>query len=209
MAGGIIRSVRLTQVVSNAAACHRSAHEPGLPTFYQGSESAESYFLPEDDHGTGERVQPRPLHWDPANDQSGGKLFSLYSALIKIRKQYAALRSGNFYPASWDPGWTLFNPQGFGIDVNRGLIVFHRYGPVVDETTGNVVAGELDLFYVVLNFSDIDRVLTLQVQQNGDWTDFNLLKDGPDVVRTAQNFRLRDFKVESFWGHVLHMRVDA
>jgi pullulanase len=182
---------------------------PGCPLFYQGSERAENYFLPEDDHGTGERVKPRPLHWDPANDKSGGRLLKLYSTLIEIRKRYAALRSGNFYPAPWNPGWTLFNEQGFGIDLDRGLIVFHRYGPVVDPATGNVVADKLDLFYVVLNFSDIDRVITLQVARNGDWTDFNLLRDGADGLKTARDFRLLDFRVESFWGHVLHMRVDV
>lgn len=136
---------------------------PGCPLFYHGSEAGENYFLPEDDHGTGERVRSRPLHWDPANDKSGGVLFKLYSTLIKIRKAYAALRSANFYPAAWEPGWTRFNEQGFSIDLDRGLIVFHRYGPVVNAVTGNVVADELDLFYVALNFSDTDQVITLQV----------------------------------------------
>ena len=182
---------------------------PGCPLFYHGSERAESYFLPEDDHGTGDRVQPRPLHWDPANDKSEGKLLKLYTTLIGIRKTYAALRSGNFYPALWKPEWKQFNEQGFGVDVNRGLIVFHRYGPVVDPANGNAVASKLDLFYIVLNFSEIDQVIALQVEHNGDWTDFNLLKDNPDEVKTAQDFRLPDFTVERFWGHVLHMRVDA
>lgn len=186
---------------------------PGCPLFYQGSERAESYFLPEDDHGTGERVKSRPLHWDSANDKSEGRLLKLYTSLIDIRKRYAALRSGNFYPSPWDAGWTQFNEQGFGIDLDRGLIVFHRYGPVVDLATNDVVAKKLDLFYVVLNFSDTDQVITLQVARNGAWTDFNLLKDhlvrDVDGVRTAQDFRLLDFGVKSFWGHVLHMQVDV
>ena len=179
---------------------------PGCPLIYHGSERAENYFIPEADDGT--RVRPRPLHWDPANDESDGSLLKLYTTLIGIRKKYAALRSGNFYPAQWDPSWTEFNRQGFGIDQKLGLIVFHRYGPVLDPETKEVVASKLDLFYIVLNFSDVNQFITLQVERNGNWTDFDLLNSA-DTVHNTQDFTLRDFMAEKFWGHVLHMQVDV
>jgi hypothetical protein len=42
----------------------------------------------------------------------------------------------------------------------------------------------------------------------GNWTDFDLLNSA-DTVHNTQDFTLRDFMAEKFWGHVLHMQVDV
>ena len=156
------------------------------PLIANGQEFAEDYWLPEDDHGTGRRVRPRPLRWSEAQDAYGSKLRGLYQHLMQIRKSHPSLRSGNFYPSSWSGSQR--DHDGFGVDVEKGIVVYHRWGSGTD--------GRLERFIVALNFSDQNRPVTLSFPENGHWAD--LLSGG--AVQIA-NYRL-DIALESNWGHI-------
>ncbi len=57
---------------------------PGAPMVQNGQEFAEDHWLPEDDKGSGRRVQSRPLHWDYRNDALGKPLYEVYKKLIQF-----------------------------------------------------------------------------------------------------------------------------
>jgi 1,4-alpha-glucan branching enzyme len=161
---------------------------PGSPMIQNGQEFAEDHWIPEDDQGTGRRVLPRPLRWKLLNNRIGQSVFDLYKRLIGIRHTYPALRSRNFYPEAWEEWQTRFNPAGFGIDTERQLVLYHRWGTADD--------GSLQRFYIVLNFSEQTQRVTVPFPENGTWTDLI-----SDWTPTVSNNRL-DFEIGSNWGHV-------
>ena len=156
------------------------------PLIANGQEFAEDYWIPEDDHGTGRRVRPRPLRWSEPQDAYGSKLHWLYQRLTQIRNSHPSLRSANFYPPSWSGSQR--DQDGFGIDVEQGIVVYHRWG--------NGSSGLLERFIIALNFSDQARQVTLSFPENGQWAD--LLSGGTVQV---SNYRL-DTALESNWGHI-------
>ena len=162
---------------------------PGTPMIQNGQEFAEDYWLMEDDQGSGRRVKPRPLHWDYPGDKIGSRALALYRKLIEIRKTHAGLRSDNIYPANWETWQRQFDPAGYGMDVNRQVLIFHRWGPGAD--------GRLERFIVVLNFSPQTQTVDVPFSANGTWQD--LLNDRAYEVN---GFRLTDQPIESYWGRI-------
>jgi pullulanase len=157
-----------------------------VPLIAMGQEIAEDYWIPEDDHGTGRRVRPRPLRWANLRDSYGSKTFALYRRLIALRNDYPALRSTNFYPAEWLSRER--DAHGFGVDVTRGIVVFHRWGEGPN--------GGLARFIVALNFSAQDHRTTLSFPENGRWRDVLA-----DREVTVADFRL-EANLEPDWGHI-------
>ncbi len=162
---------------------------PGTPMIQNGQEFAEDYWLMEDDQGSGRRVIPRPLHWDFAADSIGSQLLAIYHKLIEIRKAHPALRSNNFYPAQWEDWMMDFNPAGYGVDVEKQVVIYHRWGSADD--------GRLERFVIVVNFSNQDQVVDIPFAGNGVWHD--LLNDRDDQVT---GYHLPDQTIGSYWGRV-------
>jgi pullulanase len=77
----------------------------------------------------------------------------LYKKLCQIRNDHPSLRSRNFHPPQWDAGRTKLDQDGFGVDTDRQVVVYHRWG------TGN--AGNLERFIIALNFSNQGQSVTL------------------------------------------------
>lgn len=165
---------------------------PGVPMLAAGQETAEDYWLPEDDAGTGRRVRPRPLRWRLADDPIGVRLRAVYARLLALRQQYPALRSRNIYPRAWEEWQTQLDRDGFGVDTARQVVVFHRWG--------YSDAGALQRFYIGLNFSSDPQRVAMPFGENGTW--YDLLNDQPGLgtVR-VDNYRL-DVVLEPNWGHV-------
>lgn len=153
-----------------------------------GQEFGEDYWLMENDEGSNRRVKPRPLRWDFVGDKIGRELMGLYSKLIRIRKAHPALRSPNFYP-DWQTWQTQFNGEGYGVDVARQLVIFHRWGSAYD--------GRLERFIIVLNFSNRSHRVDIPFSENGVWRD--LLNDNDANVI---DLRLHDQEITSNWGRV-------
>lgn len=164
---------------------------PGVPMISAGQEVAEDYWLPEDDRGTGRRVRPRPLRWRLHDDEVGRPLRRVYRRLIQMRKQYRGLRSRFIHPL-WEEWQTRFDNDGFGVDTDRQLVVYHRWGFAED--------GTLQRFYIVLNFSSLPHRIIVPFATNGTWLD--LLNDQPGLDRVQVSNHRLDFEVESNWGHV-------
>jgi 1,4-alpha-glucan branching enzyme len=161
---------------------------PGSPMIQNGQEFAEDYWLVEDDKGAGRRVQPRPLHWSFANDQFGTPLRSLYKKLIEIRKTHPGLRSDNVYPVDWPKNQTQFNSEGYGINQDSGIVIYHRYG--------NDATGTVQRFIIVLNFSQNKKNVSVPFPDNGVWDDI-LNGWQPSVSGNRLNF-----EIDSNWGHI-------
>jgi 1,4-alpha-glucan branching enzyme len=164
---------------------------PGVPMIQNGQEFAEDYWLMEDDQGSNRRVKPRPLRWDFLNDSIGSRLERVYARLIRIRKEHPGLRSPNFYPSRWESWQTRFNPEGYGVDTEKQVAIFHRWG--------EDGAGRLERFIVVLNFSGAPQVVDIPFSTSGVWQD--LLNDHSDTV---SDFRLLNQQIESNWGRVYY-----
>jgi len=167
---------------------------PGATLIQNGQEFAEDHWIVEDDHNSGRRVKPRPLRWGYRDDQVGSSLWNVYAQLISIRKAHAGLRSDNFYPAGWEEWQTQFNPQGYGIDVQKQVLIYHRWG--------NDENGRLERFIIVVNFSKDDQVVDVPFSTNDAWTD--LLNPGL-IVTPSQNW-VRNWKVNSNWGNIFFLR---
>jgi pullulanase len=129
------------------------------------------------------------LHWDYPGDRIGSKALALYRKLIDIRKTHAGLRSDNIYPAHWETWQREFDPAGYGMDVNRQVLIFHRWGNAAD--------GRLERFIIVLNFSPQTQTVDVPFSANGTWQD--LLND---QTVTVNDFRLADQPIESYWGRI-------
>ena len=162
---------------------------PGTAMIQNGQEFAEDYWIMEDDQASNQRVKPRPLRWDFPGDNIGSRLVALYARLITLRKAHPAVRSSHLYPAGWETWQNQFNPEGYGVDVEKGVVIFHRWGPAAD--------GGLERFIVALNFSRDDRFVDIPFSANGAWQD--LLNDRTDTV---SHFRLPNYKLESHWGRI-------
>ena len=165
---------------------------PGAPMIQNGQEFGEDHWIPEQDEGTGRRVRARPLGWRLHDDAIGQALLRLYRRLIEIRRDYPALRSRNFYPEDWEEWQTRFNPAGFGVDTERQVVIYHRWG------TGP--AGQLQRFYIVLNFSSSPQAVRVPLPEDGRWIDLLSEYTGTWTV-VVSNQRL-DLEVSPHWGHI-------
>jgi hypothetical protein len=168
---------------------------PATPLVQNGQELGETYWIMEDDAGSGRRVIPRPIHWKFADDPIGGSLLRLYRRLGEIRQKYAGLRSPNFYPQPWEEWQTQFNPQGYGIDVGRQLAIYHRWG--------NDENGALQRFIIVLNFSDDAHEVMVPFSADGEWTDLLSGYSGDRKVQVSGGWLA--LRVSSNWGHVFYL----
>jgi 1,4-alpha-glucan branching enzyme len=168
---------------------------PGAPMIQNGQEFAEDYWVVENDEGSNRRVQPRPLHWSFVNDPFGRKLVALYRKLIELRKSHPALRTDNFYPDDWQMWQTQFNPQGYGVDVAKQVVIFHRWGDVKD--------GGLERFIIVLNLSGEDQQVDIPFPADGQWHE--LLNDRYDIVIDSH---LQAQWIESNWGRIYYQKVE-
>ena len=167
---------------------------PATPMVQNGQEFGEDDWIMEDDEGTGRRVIPRPLRWQLADDRIGMALRKLYQRLGEIRQAYAGLRSPNFYPQPWEPWQTQFDPQGYGIDVERQLAIYHRWG--------HNEHGTLQRFIIVLNFSDQAHDVGVPFPENGEWVE--LLSDYAGTWKpVVSNWRL-SLTAASNWGYVFY-----
>ena len=162
---------------------------PGTPMIQNGQEFAEDYWLMEDDQGSSRRVKPRPLHWDYPGDKIGAQVLALYRKLIELRKAHPGLRSDNIYPDNWETWQTKFNPVGYGIDVDKQVLIFHRWG--------NGTTGRVERFIIVLNFSAQPQTVDVPFSANGSWQD--LLNNQTTEVN---DFRLADQAIEPYWGRI-------
>lgn len=160
---------------------------PGAVLIHNGQEFGEAYDMPEDGP---DRVRPRPLHWQLSTDGIGVTMRRLYRTLIRLRREHPALRSPNFYPESYEPH---FNAQGYGVDVDRDVVIYHRWGETAN--------GDVSRYIVVLNFSTYDQHVDVPFPLNGEWRD--LLTDRASSVT---DFWLRHQRIESNWGRVYHFQ---
>ncbi|HEX2924726.1 MAG TPA: alpha-amylase family glycosyl hydrolase, partial [Ruminiclostridium sp.] len=167
---------------------------PATPLIANGAEFAEDYWLPEDDHGTGTRVSPRPLRWIHATDDIGIQMAALYRRMGQIRQNYPGLQSPNFEPMPWEEWQMQFNPQGYGIDVGKQLVIYHRWG--------NDMQGKSQKFVVVINFADYTQQVRVPFPENGLWTD--LLCDYQGTWQVQVNAGWLAFEIGSNWGHIFY-----
>ncbi|KAK5717000.1 hypothetical protein LTR17_016142 [Elasticomyces elasticus] len=167
---------------------------PGTPLIPMGQEFAEDYWIPENDYGSGRRVRSRPLHWN-ANDPYRQGLLSTYKRLLTLRNAHPALRSRNFHPHIWDGGMTQLDNNGFGVDVTRKLVIYHRWSD-----------DEHELFYISLNFSDQDQWVDLQFARDGVYEDVLVPRGTEDRTVNVVGNRMR-VKLTSNWGHVYFQRL--
>jgi 1,4-alpha-glucan branching enzyme len=163
---------------------------PGCPLVPNGQEFAEDYWIMENDQGTGRRVTPRRLRWNFQTDPVGTALGGLFRKLIALRLAHPALRSDNFYPDNWQPWQTQPDPQGYGVDVAKGILIYHRWG------SGPSGQGT-EFFIIVLNFSPTNQIVDVPFPMNGNWQE---MLNGQTA--TIANFWLRGQLVESNWGKV-------
>jgi hypothetical protein len=161
---------------------------PGTPMISNGQELAEDYWLREDDPGTGRCVKPRPLRWGFKDDGSSGAMRKVFTRLIALRRQFAGLRSDNFYPP-WEGWMNRLNAEGSGIDADSRVVIYHRWGE------GDT--GRLERFIVVLNLSPRDQLIDVPFSANGTWVD---VLNGTTVI--VADCWLRGAVIGSNWGHV-------
>ncbi len=165
----------------------------GTVLIHNGQEWGQVEDLWEDDSNAPaqfKRVQSRPLRWAEFGDAIGQTMRDRYRFLMNLRLQHKGLCSPNFYPNDYDWNWHNFSPDGYGIDEQRQVIMYHRWGDAED--------GRLERFMVVLNFSDATQYVDIPLSTNGQWTD---LLNGNKIV-TTQDYRLHNYPVSSNWGCV-------
>lgn len=165
----------------------------GVPMIAMGQEFATYYYLPDDNPG---RVVPHPLQWGNETSDYGGKLLSLYKTMIAMRNKYPALRSKNFYPAEWPLPNGQQADRGFGVDVDRGIMVYRRWERPAEG--GNTT----EYFYVGLNFTDQKQDVEIAFERDGVWTD---LISGTTINVDGGR---RIVTLESNWGHVFYHKLD-
>lgn len=164
---------------------------PGTVMIHNGQEFGDEYYMPE---SGSDRVRPRPLNWRYQHDYIGGRLTNLYKKLSKIRKDHPALTSPFFYPDYYDERDTHFNSQGYGVDVDKDVIIYHRWGIGKD--------GKLEKFIIVLNCSHFDQYVNIPFSNNGRWRD--LLND-QDVQ--VEGYWLTQEKINSNWGKIYYFQA--
>ena len=101
------------------------------------------------------------------------------------------MRSANFYPEAYDSSQTVFNAAGYGVDENKDVAIYHRWG--------HNEQGQLERFIIVLNFSAFDQVVNLPFSDNGRWED--LLNN--NIVQ-IQNYWLYEQRLNSHWGRIYY-----
>jgi hypothetical protein len=163
---------------------------PGCPLIPNGEEFAEDYWIMEDDHNSGRRVAPRRLRWNFQTDPIGTVLGGLFSQLIALRLAHPALRSDNFYPDNWQSWQTQPDPQGYGVDVGKGTLIYHRWG------SGASGQGT-EYFIITLNFSPTNQTVDVPFPLNGDWQEML-----SSQTTTVANFWICGQLVESNGGKI-------
>jgi pullulanase len=165
---------------------------PGGVLLRNGQEFGWDVLLWEDDSNAPpqfKRVQPRTVPLGLATDAIGTSLRALYAKLAQIRGAHAALRGPNFYPPQYDQSQTGFDSRGYGVNVARQLVIYHRWGPVGAAT---------ERFMVVLNFGAADQSVDVPMPVDGAWAD---LLGGPGV-QAGQGWA-RGVLIPSNWGKIL------
>jgi pullulanase len=165
---------------------------PGAVLLRNGQEFGWDVLLWDDDTNAPpqfKRVQPRTVPLDLADDAIGRSVRALYGTLSVLRASHAALRGPNFHPSSYDETLGAFDSMGYGVDVNRKLVIFHRWGG------GD---GGVERFMVVLNFGPGDQYVDVPLPVDGAWSDL-LGGRGVDAIQGWA----RQVQVGSNWGKVL------
>jgi len=117
----------------------------GVPMLWQGEEFGENYFLP--DFGAGRVGLLRPPRWDFFYDLPGQRLVSLVRKLLRIRRDRAHLRHGNyFFFNEWDKY------------LSRGLLLFARYSGA-------------QYTLVAVNTSDSEQIVPFWFPIGGDYVE--------------------------------------
>jgi pullulanase len=165
---------------------------PGAVLLRNGQELGWDVLLWEDDSNAPaefKRVQPRTVPLALAGDSIGKSLAGLYARLAQIRSARPGLRGPNFYPSPYDESQAGFDSMGYGVNVGRELVIYHRWG-----NGGNGT----ERFMVVLNFGGGDQTVDVPMPIDGAWTD---LLGGPGIQAT-QGWA-RSVLVTSNWGKIL------
>lgn len=160
------------------------------PMLQNGQEFGEEHALPAATSGNGRGA--RGLRWKAASDDVGRSLLKLYRRLSEIRQDYPGLRSRGMYPDSWETWQTQLNPFGVGLDTDRKLAIYHRWG--------EGPRGETQTFVVVLNFSEREQWVSVPFPFDGRWTD--LLSDYEGSWQPEISGGRLEFSVGPYWGHV-------
>ncbi len=161
---------------------------PGAVLLRNGQEFGADDYVPD---GGDNRVVPRPLQWGLLQDATGRWLYGLHQRLIALRQECPSLRGGNFYPNDYDERSGHFNDQGYGVDVDKGVAIYHRWS--------QDAGGAYERFIVVLNFSGSDQWVDVPFSVNGAWTD----RLGGDVLQ-VQGYRASNVRVPSHWGRLFY-----
>ncbi len=170
---------------------------PGALLIANGQEFGRSQYLPEDDSNlppSQGRVNPRPIDWTESTDNIGQTIQARYQFLFQLRQLHAGLRSPNFYPETYDQQLTHFQPDGYGIDVDKQVVIYHRWGAAA--------AGQTERFVIVLNFSAWPQAVDIPFPINGNWTD--LLN--ASAANSVNNFWLSNYTVSSYWGCIFYIQ---
>jgi hypothetical protein len=166
---------------------------PGGVLLRNGQEFGWDVFLLEDDSNappSEQRVQPRTVPLALASDAIGTPLRAIYRTLTALRTAHPVLRGPNFFPWPYDERQSGFDGQGYGVNVDRQLVIFHRWG--------SVAGGATERFMVVLNFAGFDQAVDVPLPVDGPWSD--LL--GGSLVNATQGW-VRDVELSSNWGKIL------
>jgi 1,4-alpha-glucan branching enzyme len=108
----------------------------GVPMLWQGQELAENYTLP---GGGNARISVRRgIHWEFFYDEAGQALVKLYRVLARLRRDYRALRSRNFF---------FLKEQSRPVE---GIVAYRR-------TAQATAASPEQVAMVFLNFADSTR----------------------------------------------------
>lgn len=169
---------------------------PGGVLLRNGQEFGWDVFLLEDDSNAPpalQRVQPRTVPLALADDAIGRSLRANYRMLTALRAAHPVLRGASFFPWPYDENQSGFDGQGYGVNVGRQLVIFHRWG--------TVAGGATERFMIVLNFAGFDQLVDVPLPVDGAWTD---LLGGVSV--TASQGWARSVEVSSNWGKVLFRR---
>ncbi|GAB1542828.1 alpha-amylase family glycosyl hydrolase [Scytonema sp. NUACC21] len=163
---------------------------PGAVMIHNGQEFGDEYYMPNSGEG---RVIPRPLNWKRLDDFAGKTLYNFYKKLIKIRKDFPGLRTPFFHPDNYNEGFRRFDRDGFGVDTDRQIIIYHRWGTGKDRSN--------ERFIIVLNCSPTKHFVDVPFPFNGTWKD--LLSD--------DSFQVTDFwrkgqDVDSHYGRIFYAK---
>lgn len=117
----------------------------GVPMLWQGEEFGEDYFLP--DAGTGRVSLLRALRWDFFYDLPGQRLVSLVRRLLRIRRDRAHLRDGEYF---FFNHWERY--------LAKGVLLFARYR-------------DARYTLVAVNTSDVEHTVPFWFPVGGDYAD--------------------------------------